>query len=319
MIKMLFILAGLLFSLMGNAAQEEVIIKSARVIEPFQKQVPFEIDLGQKGTCEAKLAMNMGLPTVMLTINNEGPFKFLVDTGADLSIISRDFVKTLKLTAAKNLSTTIYTSQQKATIETTLYILDEIKLGDAIIRHAPFVASNTAEDDFSLLHDLQIVGILGANIFHDVILNINLGQLKMSLSQHTEHELPGAKLDLDKGYYIPVVKAKVHYPDKSKDYHFLIDTGYTGFIKMPVCFPEHQRKEQHVKVVNYDLFNEQQGGFIAELDGTFVLGERKLENPLVKYNIGHCENPPKWGLIGTGLLQHQEVSIDQKHRQIIIH
>lgn len=44
------------------------------------------------------------------------------------------------------------------------------------------------------------------------------------------------------------------------------------------------------ETITYDAFNGSDGGFISELEATLILGEKKIENPLVKFNIGNCES-----------------------------
>ncbi len=258
------------------------------------------------------------MPLVEVYANNLGPFMFLVDTGADVSIISNDLVDKLKLKAIESKKREFQTPHQKATIDTMLYTINQLKIGEALVKDAPFIASNTATDDFQLLKNLNVVGILGVNLFHDIILTLDFSKQKITLSTHHEKNT-GNKIAINESYYVPMIKAKVKNNQNETEYDLLIDTGYSGFIKMPVCFSYEEKKDHPAAVVTYDIFNEQDGGFISELDGTFILGDKKIENPLVKYNIGHCEERKNWGLIGTQYLEYQALSIDQKNREVIIH
>ena len=296
----------------------DVVVKSVRVVEPFRRKVPWEIDLGSTGSIDIKLTTPWGMPLVEITANNQGPFTFLVDTGADSSIISNELANKLKLTAIETKKSEFHTPHQKATIDTKLFIVDELKIGEAVLKNVPFIASNTATDDFYLLKNLNVVGILGINLFHDIILTLDLPKQKISLSSHQDN-IKGNKLNINKSFYVPMIKAQVESNKTQTEYDLLIDSGYSGFIKMPVCFSYEERGQHPGSIVTYDVFNEQDGGFISELDGTFVLGEKKIDNPLVKYTVGHCEDRKKWGLIGTAYLQYQSVSIDQKNREVIIH
>lgn len=296
----------------------DVIVKTQRIIEPFKRSVPWEIDLGGKGSIEIKLTSERGFPMVDAYLNHQGPFKFLVDTGADSSIISFDLAKKLKLEPQESKKQTFETAHKKAEIRTDLYIIPLLKLGNAVIKHAPFVASNTASDDFQLLQDLDITGIIGANLFHDIILTLDLSQPKMILSQSL-HDIKGYPVKLDKKYYLPVIKSTVIRKDGESEYNLLVDSGYSGFIKMPICFPQKQSHHGHDAIVTYDVFKEPESGFIAELDGTLKIGDKELENPMVKYTMGRCEEKQAWGLIGTRYLQHQTLSIDQRNREVILH
>lgn len=297
----------------------DVIVKTQRIIEPFKRAVPWEIDLGEKGNIEIKLTSERGFPMVDAYLNQQGPFKFLLDTGADSSIISYELAKKLKLEPFESKKQTFETAHKKAEIRTDLYIIPLLRLGEAAIKHAPFVASNTASDDFQLLQDLNITGIIGANLFHDIILTLDLPHQKMILSQTLASNMKGYPVKLDKKYYLPVIKSTVIRKGGESEYDLLVDSGYSGFIKMPICFPQKKSHASADKIVTYDVFKEPESGFIAELDGTLKIGDKELENPMVKYTMGSCEEKQNWGLIGTRYLQHQMLSIDQRHREVILH
>jgi hypothetical protein len=87
---------------------------------------------------------------------------------------------------------------------------------------------------------------------------------------------------------------------------------------MPVCFLENQQGSTN-QVVDYDLFKEPGTGFQSELQGSIKIGEKKIDNPLVKYTLGDCKEKARWGLIGTRYLQYQTLSIDQKQRVVLLH
>ncbi len=290
--------------------QNDIVVKSVRVVSPFNRHVPWEIDLGKTGSCDIKMKDQMGFPIVEIFANDKGPYKFLLDTGADSSIISYELVKLLNLQPKETKKRVFQTAHQKAEIDTVLYLIEKIKIGDAIIKDAPFVATNTATDDFQLLKYLDVIGILGSNLFHDIILTLDLPQQKFILSQHLEDNVKGHRVKLNSQYYLPVVNIKVNRKDGLSEYHLLVDSGYTGFIKMPICFPYDEKSNQQNSVMTYDIFNQAESGFVSELDGTLTFGDKKLENPLVKYSIGNCQKTPKWGLMGTEYLKYQKISID---------
>ncbi|MBS0286808.1 MAG: clan AA aspartic protease [Proteobacteria bacterium] len=318
--SMVLLFAGIFLAIgFGSIYAHEVIVKTARSVEPFKRQVPWEIDLGDKGVLEVAMINEWGFPIVSLYANKQGPFKFLIDTGADSCILSHEMVKKLALTAIDSKKKEFITPHQRATVDISLFIIEELQLGDVIVKHAPFVATNTATDDFQLLKNLNIVGILGANLFHDVVLTLNFAQQKIVLSDHKEYNHEGTKIKLSGTHYVPMIKAKVQNNENISEYDLLIDSGYTGFVKMPVCFSASEKADHPGSVITYDAFNGSDGGFISELDGTLILGNKKIENPLVKFNIGNCEKRNKWGLIGTQFLQYQTMSIDQKNREVIVH
>jgi len=312
--KMVFLT---IFCHAGLCAEE---IKTVRTAEPFNRQVPWEIDFQKKDKVEVPLKETFGFVYAEVKLNSLGPFRFLIDTGADASLISYELVKKLKLEPIEKRARVFETSHKQATINTELYLINELTLGDATLRHVPFIASNTASDDFQLLQGLEIEGIIGTNLFHDVIITLDLPQDRLIISKHEGFKSVEAGVhEVNNQYYLPVVKTKVMRKDKSSDYNFLIDSGYSGYLKMPICFSYEDRKNKENNIVTYDVFNQVEAGFLAELDGVFMIGDKKIDSPLVRYSIGECETKERWGLIGTRFLKVQPVSLDQKNRRVIFH
>jgi predicted aspartyl protease len=292
----------------------------------FDKAIPEQVELDNLDQVESKMTMQWGLVFIEGKINGQGPFRFLLDTGADTSILSYEIIQKLNLTPQKTNKQTFKTGNRVAVINTAHYQIQDLKIGRATFRNVPFLASNTASDDFQLLKDLNILGILGANLFHDVVLTLDLpnGKIKMSKAElfakehHGKLFKPGNIITLSERYYLPVVKMAVLAKETQSEYDFLVDTGYNGFVKMPICFAEVE-KGKNEKIVDYDIFNEPGTGFQSELRGSLVLGEKKIENPMVKYTLGDCREEKNWGLIGTRYLQYQTVSIDQQQRLVYLH
>lgn len=304
--------------LVANTWAEE--IKTVRTATPFNRQVPWEIDFHEQKSVEVKLKETFGFVYADVMINGQGPFRFLIDTGADASIISYELIKKLKLEPIESRNRVFETSHKQATISTALYLIGELTLGSATLRHAPFIASNTASDDFQLLQGLEIEGVIGTNLFHDVILTLDLPNNRLVLNTHAGfNEEKAGVHEINNQYYLPVVKTKVMRKEKASEYHFLIDSGYSGYVKMPICFSYEESKKRENSIVTYDVFNQSESGFIAELDGDFMIGDKKIASPLVRYSIGHCEQKQPWGLIGTRFLRNQSVSVDQKNRRVIFH
>lgn len=318
--KILFIFLFWIISLFPLTAINGNEIITARVVKPFNKEVPWEIELGPKGRVEVKLMSELGFMYVNVLINNQGPFRFLLDTGADSSIISYELVKKLNLTAIASKKRIFETNHKKAEVDTELFIIQELKIDNALIKHVPFIATNTASDDFQLLKDLNIIGILGANLFHDIILTLDLPHGKLLLSYHEQAKINKDNIiKISEQYYLPVINIKVNSKQNNSNYDFLVDSGYNGSIKMPVCFNYDEKQSQQNTIVFYDAFNEAENAFMDELHGDFMLGSKKFENLSVKYTLGNCGVQKRWGLIGTRFLQHQTLSIDQRNREVIIH
>lgn len=294
-------------------------IKTVRTVQPFNRQIPWEIDFHQKNQAVVALKENFGFVYADVMLNDQGPYRFLIDTGADASLISYELVKKLKLEPLESRKRVFETSHKQATISTALYLIKELKLGEATLRDVPFIASNTASDDFQLLQSLEIEGVIGTNFFHDVIMMLDLPKNRLVLSYHKDFKAEQGVHELSNKYYLPVVKTKVQRKEQSSEYDFLVDSGYSGYVKMPICFSYEDRKNKENGIITYDVFNQAESGFLAELDGVFEIGDKKIDSPVVRYAIGDCEVEQRWGLVGTKFLKNQAVSFDQKNRRILFH
>jgi hypothetical protein len=96
------------------------------------------------------------LPVVNISINNHGPFAFLVDTGTNTTLIEPALAAELDLTPADRLWITTLTGSQAV----PRYFVDEIQVGETRLADVEVLATP--------LHELQgvdkkIRGILGTN------------------------------------------------------------------------------------------------------------------------------------------------------------
>lgn len=292
-------------------------ITDSRFERRFNKEIPVQTDFGGKDRIEVEILRDFGFVFVDVLVNSQGPFRFLVDTGSDTSILSREVVEALQIQPIKTHKKIFQTGRSEAEIDTFLYNIDDLKMGELVFKKVPFITSNTANDDFLILKELNIKGIIGANLFNDIVLTLDLPRKKMLFMQ-TQDKGGDSKNNIKFQHenYLPIIKTTFLSSHGTTDYDFLIDTGYTGFVQMPICF-SYQNKNENA-ITSYDVFNASNTGFLSELHGSWMIGNKKIENPTVKYLMGTCEKPLRWGLIGTRFLEHHVVTIDQQRRQVTV-
>lgn len=289
------------------------------LLKPFGRDVPSVVDFNGKDAADIPLKMDVGLIIVEVKINDKGPFRFIVDTGTDVSILSSDLVEQLEIKPINVRKRTFHTHQKQIDINTFQYLIKKVQLGEIVFNNATFIATNTANDDFQLLKNLNVQGVLGQNTFYDIVMTLDLSENKMIMQRpdkvvHTEK----GYISFESDYYLPIIKTKIIKKGSESTNLFLIDTGYSGFVKMAECY-KNDETPMNNDVLSHDIFNRPENGFLAELDGVWLIGDIKIERPMVKYEMGTCEKSPKWGLIGTRFLQYHKVTIDQRHRYVIFH
>ena len=96
------------------------------------------------------------LIVIPVTVNDEAPLYFLLDTGADTTIVDTALAKKLGLATLRRIQQTVMTGSQ--TVEVS--VLARLSVGDSSVEGLPVL-----EQDLSSLRrvDGRIVGILGQN------------------------------------------------------------------------------------------------------------------------------------------------------------
>lgn len=306
------ILLGIAIFFLTLASADE----ATPLLKPFGIHAPALTEISKERLYDIPVKIELGFVIVEIMLNNQGPFRFILDTGSDTSILSLELVKKLNLKPNKTKKSVFHTQHKQIEIETFMLNIEELKMGDIQFKNAPFIASNAASDDFQLLKNLEIEGVIGENMFYDLIMILDLPQKKISIQHPDSMSYEGKKsIPIGHDNYLPIIKANVIKDATSTPYLFLIDTGYTGFVKMPECYTNGETPVIN-SVRTLDAFNLAENGFLAELDGTLEIGTIQIERPIVKYEMGACVKLPPWGLIGTQFLLYHKVGIDQRHRYI---
>jgi len=113
-------------------------------------------------------------PTLRLTlpvkINGQGPFNFLVDTGSDRTVISRELAATLGLAAGPR----VLIHAAVGADEAATVVIDDLTIGNRVIHHieAPALAAK----------DLGGVGMLGVDALRDLHVVMDFKAMRMSSS-----------------------------------------------------------------------------------------------------------------------------------------
>jgi predicted aspartyl protease len=170
--------------------------------------------------------MNFFFAEVM--INGQGPYRFLVDTGATQTVLSEKVSATLGL---KKIATNLmYGVGGEGKLESSVYRADSLKIGDVTVRNVP--VGTLSNPLLALVMD----GILGPSLLSDFVITIDYPSSQIELSRNTLPspsgrgwpEGPGEAIGT--GAVVPVwcfsglLLTGVEVNDKYKG-NFLIDTG----------------------------------------------------------------------------------------------
>lgn len=108
--------------------------------------------------------------TLSVKINGKGPFDFLVDTGSDRTVISRELAETLALPPGPK----VLIHESTGTDEAQTVVIDHLTIGNRVIDHveAPALAAK----------DLGGAGMLGVDALRDLHVVMDFKAMRMSSS-----------------------------------------------------------------------------------------------------------------------------------------
>jgi hypothetical protein len=258
----------------------------------------------------ARVAVPMELrdvqPVVEVRVNGQGPFRFLVDTGAaGCGRISAPLADRLGLEVVGEVIASDPSGQNRETVK--LVGVDSIYLGEA-----KFFDLSMLRRDNKMFIDEQragIDGILGFGLFHDCMLTLDYpgGKLMVERGELS----PGAGrsvLSYRAGHGIPEVTLKVGGLKVDTD----IDSGSMGSLSLPESVAEKLEFKREPTVVGrastgFNDFEIKE----APLDGAVHVGAHVIEDPIVAiYDIFPRAN------MGGQLLQEFSLTFDQ-HNQTV--
>ncbi|HEY2660978.1 MAG TPA: aspartyl protease family protein [Caulobacteraceae bacterium] len=108
--------------------------------------------------------------TIAVMVNGQGPFEFLIDTGSDRTVISRELAATLKL--ADGPSVTMHESAGVEDVKTV--IIDHLVIGNHRIDHIEAPALGAV--------NLGAAGMLGVDALHDLHIVMDFKAMRLSSS-----------------------------------------------------------------------------------------------------------------------------------------
>jgi hypothetical protein len=243
-------------------------------------------------------------PAVEVRVNGRGPFLFLIDTGAAGPPARADIalVRQLGLRLQGRAATS---DAGGAVVPIDRVVLDRIDIGplSAIGVEAYSRDYNTAD------YLVRIDGILGLNLFRDVLLTLDYGRSEVRLERG---ELPQADGRTILNYELVEGNPAITVRIGSRSFPVLLDSGNIRALDLPADW---------LRTMNLASFP-RIAGSSTSVSGTVGLREVVLAEPLV---IGHYrfDNPRvtfaaefQEANLGSTILRAFSVTIDQKNRRV---
>ncbi len=186
----------------------------------------FQIE-NEKDIIEIPFEIHNNFMVVQVVINNSLPLKFIFDTGAEHTILSKNiFAGILGLTYDRPIRLIGADLNQELIAHVSNNV--HIKVGDAIASSQDILILS---DDYFKLDEyvgLEIHGIIGADLFRNLVLKIDYKRNSIYIQRTSSFRTPKRKwkeipVSIDKNK--PYILAQATFGDRKAKIKLLIDTG----------------------------------------------------------------------------------------------
>jgi hypothetical protein len=249
---------------------------------------------------------------VKATLNGEGPYRFLVDTGASSHVIKPELAQKLGLVAGVSGA---IDAGGGATVEAGTVRVDTVQIGNVrLVNQQFFVIPFPSAYMFD--------GFLGADLFRAFVVTIDFRSSQLTFIAPGAFEYGGEGKAVSMQFYkglIPKVNLKV---DQDSGW-FKLDTGYNGSLAF---FGEFIKR--HRLLTKYAPVKQRPGGqtLTGGLGDTLVaqagkvrVGEFELEKvEAAFFTEKKGSNAAFSGAIGTVFLNHFKVVVDYSRKRLFL-
>jgi Aspartyl protease len=264
---------------------------------------PPHVDLGVAKTAVPMEAFH-GLPVVNVGINGKGPYKFILDTGAEHCVLSEDLARELGLPDRGHIL--VGRPGGAAPVSATATAIDELDLGAVKLSGVFAVAMN-----MSVLWKGKSTprGILSAASFPGLLVTLNYPAKRVELRRG---ELPRADgrsvFGWDASQRLPMVpldlggvKLQAH-----------LDSGSNFGIGLPTRYATSLRLAgKPVPGKKVKFADGEAAVSLASLDGVAAIGRFTFKNPQIRFVDGTI-----YANVGRKILEQFSVTFDSANRRI---
>jgi hypothetical protein len=250
-----------------------------------------------------------GRPVVEIKINGQGPYRFILDTGAVTTVVSDELSRELSLTPPAG----VQVASVGGGPAPTIVVIHDLRIGDAtleglIAAAAPLGGLLNGEDaPRGILSAANFPGCLLTYDYPGKRILIKRGALEAadsrSIFQYSEDQV------------LPTVPVRI----AGHDTQVHLDTGSPFGLVLPVKFltelplasPPKEAGRVHTGGGEFPVSS-------ARVDGTIELGKYKLDLDEVRFSDARPGPGPTVGNIGYDVLRHFVVTLDSRNRRIRI-
>lgn len=276
--------------------------------EPLElATLPVVAQPGLSSPVEIPLQVVGGLVLVDV-IGRDGPWRFLVDTGASTTLVSPEFaIRHLRKPLDPNAPKVWLRDASGRAVPAESVLLDVIDFGVARFQNARAVVFDCREISDHL--GVQIDGVVGFNLFRNARLTIDYPQRRLVMSTAADASpLVGSIVPYTSHNDVPLIQASLG----GRTLVTLIDTGSDGHLNLDpggldLEFASPPRQGTVIGTLHGD-----HPQVVGRLAGNLTIGEHTIERPIADLS-GQLTS------IGGGILQHFAVTFDPSRRVVAFH
>lgn len=244
-----------------------------------------------------EMEVSSGRPMIQLEVNGQGPYRFVVDTGAGLSVIDDGIATELGLEVVG--SQQLQSPGSPGRIQGRRVRAARLETGPLTIER-PTLATM----DLAAYSAGTIDGVLGRPHFAGLLLTLDYPNARIVLAEGVLD--PGSPevmaMDLSAG------SVRVAIDLAGRSFPMVIDSGSPGGFSLPKALePELALRAPAQPGPTIDLVGGSHESWKAELDGTIVLGEQRYDEPRITL-VSYADD---FGNIGMQVLRELRVTLDQ--------
>ncbi len=254
---------------------------------------------------EVEIAMpsSDGRSLVEVYVGDAGPFDFLIDTGASVSVLD---TSTMELLNLEIVETTEIGAPGGGKVPTDVVKAPPITVGGLTVANAhPIVLG------ISKMTGGIIEGVLGMDLFADVVLALDPASARATVSRRalSEGDQGVIALDMSGG----LLNFPITVAGRTVVAH--IDTGAPGGITLPIELMDQLPLVPGAgQTGTANLVGGGRTLTIRTLDGTVQIGDREYQNPKVTF----MDPSPGAANLGAGLMAELVLTIDQQNGLMFI-
>ncbi len=247
-------------------------------------------------------------PLAEVTINNKGPYTFLVDTGVNVGIVLSDSL--FKELSIQHTETMVITNPySNSSREASLFKIASLDINDFNFQNIDGITMDL--EQFSKIIGKPLHGILGFQFFKDYLLKIDYPQQKLELiTGNLDRTMSENILPYDPNEGIPIINV---FFDGTL-IPIIIDSGNSGYFRIPFSYGSYLTFSQgpidsfSMVTISGEIPHQLQGRVKEDV----TLGNFRITSPLVSL----IPTTEPWGIMGGHVIKNFVLTFDQKNNLV---